>query len=94
MFCPIPKFPITDASQWKVNVTAVAAGIAYCICMATRWPFAETNELIERHNEWYPIERRLPVNPRTGEYVLIAGRSYRREPLTPAWALGLFPPEL
>jgi hypothetical protein len=55
------------------------------------WPFDEINRLIEQHNDWYPIERQLPVNPRTGEYVLIAGRSYRREPLTPEWALEQFP---
>jgi hypothetical protein len=50
------------------------------------------NELITQHNEWYPIERDLPVNPRTGEYVPVAGRSYRRPLLRPEWALEQFPP--
>ena len=36
------------------------------------------NGLIEQHNEWYPVERRLPMNPRTGDYVPVGGRSYRR----------------
>jgi hypothetical protein len=58
------------------------------------WPFDETNELIEQHNEWYPVERQLPFDLRTRDYVLIAGRSYRREPLTAEWALSRFPPEL
>ena len=49
------------------------------------------NELIEQHNEWYPIERDLPVNPRTGEYVPVGGRSYRRPLLGRAWALEQFP---
>jgi hypothetical protein len=31
------------------------------------------------------------MDPRTGEYVRIAGRPYTREELTPAWALSLFP---
>jgi hypothetical protein len=49
------------------------------------------NELIEQHNEWYPIERDLAVNPRTGEYVPVGGRSYRRPLLGPEWALAQFP---
>jgi hypothetical protein len=60
--------------------------------LVERWPFdAELNELIDQHNEWYPIERRLPMNPRTGDYVLIMGRSYRRPVLDAAWALQEFP---
>ena len=59
--------------------------------VAERWDFAELNELVGQHNEWYPIERQLPVNPRTGEYVLVNGRSYRRPVLGPAWVLERFP---
>jgi hypothetical protein len=51
------------------------------------------NELIEQHNEWFPIERRLPIDPRTRDYVLINGRSYRRPVLDAAWALEQFPAE-
>jgi hypothetical protein len=62
--------------------------------LALQWPFpVELLELIEQHNEWYPIERDLPLNPRTGEYVRVAGRSYRRPTLGPAWVLEQFPPE-
>jgi hypothetical protein len=50
------------------------------------------NELIEQHNEWYPVERRLAMNPRTGDYVPVGGRSYRRPVLDPEWALAQFPP--
>ena len=56
-----------------------------------RWNFDEVNELIRQHNEWYPVERRLPFDLRTRDYVLIAGRSYRREELTVEWALEQFP---
>jgi hypothetical protein len=49
------------------------------------------NELIDQHNEWYPVERRLPMNPRTGDYVPVGGRSYRRPVLGPEWALEHFP---
>jgi hypothetical protein len=33
---------------------------------ARSWRFDELNELIRQHNEWFPIERDLPMNPRTG----------------------------
>src|SRR4051794_32716101 len=46
--------------------------------------FDELNLLIEQHNEWYPIERNLAMDPRTKDYVRVHGRSYRRAPLTPA----------
>ena len=53
--------------------------------------FDELNELIRQHNEWYPIERDLPMDLRTRDYVLINGRSYRRPELGPEWVLEQFP---
>ena len=53
--------------------------------------FDELNELIAQHNEWYPVERDLPMDPRTRDYVLINGRSYRRALLGPEWVLERFP---
>ena len=61
--------------------------------VARAWSFADLNELIGQHNEWYPIERQLPMDPRTRDYVLIHGRSYRRDPLDAAWVLREFPAE-
>ena len=59
--------------------------------LAEQWPFpADLLELIEQHNEWYPIERDLPLNPRTGDYVRVGGRSYRRPELGPDWILERF----
>ena len=58
---------------------------------AHRCRFDELNELIAQHNEWYPIERDLPMDLRTRDYVLINGRSYRREPLSAEWVLRHFP---
>ena len=60
---------------------------------ADRWSFDEVNELIWQHNEWFPIERQLPMDVRTRDYVLIHGRSYRRDPLDAAWVLHEFPAE-
>lgn len=58
---------------------------------AERWDFGETNELIDRHNRYFPIEARLPMDPKTRDYVKVGGRSYRRSPLDAAWILERFP---
>ena len=34
--------------------------------LAESWDFDEVNTLIEQHNEYYPIERMLPIDIRTG----------------------------
>jgi hypothetical protein len=59
--------------------------------VAERWDFDEVNDLIERHNRHYPAESRLPMNPRTGDFVLVNGRPYTRRPLDADWVLTLFP---
>jgi hypothetical protein len=61
---------------------------------ADAWRFDHLNILIEQHNDWFPAERQLPMDPRTGDYVLIRGRSYRRPVLGPDWVLEQFPPRL
>ena len=63
--------------------------------LARTWRFDDDlKQLIEQHNDWYPIERNLPLNPRTGDYVRVGGRSYRRPVLGPEWILAQFPAEL
>jgi hypothetical protein len=62
--------------------------------LADAWAFDDLTDLIERHNRWYPVESRLPMDPRTGEYVLVNGRDYRIEPLAANWILERFPAEL
>jgi hypothetical protein len=59
--------------------------------LAGNWSFAEVNELIERHNRNFPAEARLPMDPRTRDFVRINGRSYQREPLDARWILDRFP---
>lgn len=56
--------------------------------------FREVNDLIERHNRWYPAESRLAMDPRTGDYALVNGRNYRLPPLDDGWVLSRFPPVL
>jgi hypothetical protein len=59
--------------------------------LAERWSFDAVNDLIARHNRWYPAEARLPMDPRSGDFVLVGGKPYRREPLGSAWILERFP---
>jgi hypothetical protein len=59
--------------------------------LAESWSFRDVNELIERHNRNFPAEARLPMNPRTGDFVHVNGRPYTREPLDASWILERFP---
>ena len=61
--------------------------------LAESWDFSEVNQLIERHNRHYPAESRLPMNPRTGDFVLINGEPYTRNTLDAGWILERFPVE-
>jgi hypothetical protein len=56
--------------------------------------FAEVNELIDRHNRYFPAEARLPMDPRTRDFVKINGRSYQRTPLDAEWILERWPADL
>ena len=60
--------------------------------VAEAWDFEDVNELIAKHNRWFPVEARLPMDPRTRDFVKVGGRSYRREPLDAAWILDRYPP--
>ena len=63
--------------EWTVRVRALR--------------FDDLNDLIDRHNRWYPVESRLPMDPRRGDYALVNGRDYRLEPLDADWVLERFP---
>jgi hypothetical protein len=60
---------------------------------AHAWRLDKLNTLIEEHNEWYPVEANLPMDPRTRDYQRIRGRSYRRDPVGADWILREFPAE-
>jgi hypothetical protein len=59
--------------------------------VAAVWDFGDVNDLIERHNRWYPVESRLPMDPRTGDYALVNGEHYGRPLLDATWVLERFP---
>jgi hypothetical protein len=61
--------------------------------VAEAWRFDEVNDLIDRHNRWYPVESRLPMDPRRGDFVLVNGRDYRLRKLDAAWVLSRLPAE-
>jgi hypothetical protein len=69
--------PDSFARAWRAHAAVVV--------------FDEVNDLIDRHNLWYPAESRLPMDPRTGDYALVNGRDYRLEPLDADWVLRRFP---
>jgi hypothetical protein len=71
--------PEVFAQRWR----AIARG----------WDFGDVNELIERHNRWFPTEARLPMDVRRRDYVLVNGEHYSRRRLDAAWVLERFPPE-
>lgn len=61
---------------------------------AANLDFSKVNELIGRHNRYFPIEANLAMDPRTLDYVRFGGQDYRRQPLDAAWVLAQFPPDL
>jgi len=60
---------------------------------AHAWSFAQVNELIAQHNRYFPAEARLPMDPRTRDFVRINGRPYARRPLDAEWILERWPAE-
>ena len=60
--------------------------------LARSWSFRDVNDLIDRHNRHFPTEARLPMNPRTGDFVHVNGRPYTRTPLDADWIFERFPP--
>ncbi|HET7573008.1 MAG TPA: hypothetical protein VFJ77_10135 [Gaiellaceae bacterium] len=79
---------------WRALAAEVADPAAFGSAwheQARRWNFAEVNALIDRHNANFPAEARLPMDPRTRDFVRINGRSYEREPLDAEWILARFP---
>jgi len=62
--------------------------------IAARWDFGAVNELVDQHNRYYPVERKLRFDMRRRDYVDMWGISWRRQPLDAAWVLAAFPPDL
>ncbi|HEX7525161.1 MAG TPA: hypothetical protein VF327_02580 [Gaiellaceae bacterium] len=61
---------------------------------ADTWRFARINKAIDQHNRNFPAEARLPMDPKTRDFVRINGRSYERALLDAEWILEQFPADL
>jgi hypothetical protein len=61
---------------------------------AEGYSFGEINELIYRHNRYFPAEANLPMDIKTLDYVSFGDGDYRRQPLDAAWIFGQFPLDL
>jgi hypothetical protein len=61
---------------------------------AGTWRFEIVNRLIDQHNRNFPAEARLPMDPKTRDFVPINGRPYLRELLDTDWVLARFPADL
>jgi hypothetical protein len=83
-WCSLAHERAADASAFARDWDAFARSVS----------FDEINDLVERHNRWYPVESRLPMDPRRGDFALVNGRDYRLDPLDAEWVLERFPPDL
>jgi hypothetical protein len=72
--------PARFAAEWRAH--------------AERADFAAVNDLVARHNRYFPAEANLAMDVRTRDFIGIGGGDYRRRPLDAAWVLERFPPEL
>jgi hypothetical protein len=84
--------------QWQAQASAARGDRAR---FASGWrrhaeqlDFSQVNELISRHNRYFPIEANLPMDVRTLDYVAFGGGDYRQQVLDAAWVLSQFPPDL
>jgi hypothetical protein len=62
--------------------------------IARRWDFADINELVDRHNRFYPAEARLPMDVHRGDFALVNGEPYTRRRLDAGWVLERYPARL
>jgi hypothetical protein len=61
---------------------------------AERVSFAEVNDLIDRHNHYFPAEANLAMDVHTRDFVGFGGGDYRLKHLGAAWILERFPADL
>ena len=57
------------AEAWTTLAEEVADDNAFALAwreVAAGWSFRRINDLIAKHNAYYAIEARVPMNPRTG----------------------------
>jgi hypothetical protein len=61
---------------------------------ASGFDFAQVNDLVDRHNRYFPAEANLGMDVHTRDYVGFGGGDYRLKRLDAAWIFERFPPDL
>lgn len=59
-----------------------------------RWSFLEHDELVDEHNEWFPIEARLVWNRELDDYRAPFGLPWRKSHVDRAAIASTYPPDL
>jgi len=75
---------------WRALADEVPDGTAFEHAwreLAVAWDFRRINDLIAKHNAYYPVEARVPMSPRTGGYT----KSWQRGDYSAEWILERFP---
>jgi len=78
------------AESWAALANEIADDDAFALAwreVAAGWSFRHVNDLVAKHNAYYAIEARVPMNPRTGTY----SRNWRRGEYGLEWILERFP---
>jgi hypothetical protein len=79
-------------AAWRALAETVEDDVAFAVAWresAAGWDFKRINALIAKHNAYYGIEARVPMNPRTGTYA----RTWQRGDYAAEWILERFPPD-
>jgi hypothetical protein len=72
--------PVDFAARWQTHVQKL--------------DLAQLNSLIKKHNEYYPIEARLPILYPSGKYYVPAGVEWPQEQVTAEGILEDYPADL
>jgi hypothetical protein len=75
---------------WRALAEAERDDAAFALAwreVASAWDFRRINDLTVRHTAYYPIEARVPMNPRTGDYA----QRWQRGEYGAEWILERFP---
>jgi hypothetical protein len=77
----------------KLGPASPASRRQAALALAAKLDLSKVNALVDAHNRYYPIEANLPVDPRTGGYLVKRGTPFEPEPaVTPDLLVALLDP--
>lgn len=62
--------------------------------LARQFDFTQVNDLVDRHNRYFPAEANLGMDVHTRDFVGFGGADYRLKRLDADWIFERFPPDL